>query len=447
MSRYTRQDLYKLTIPILKDVGWNSHIGAIPSKWRKDEIIDALLDAQKNGTNLFMTPEARRRLGLLTGATTTRRPSPRTRSVVQSITRSPAKSFRNKKNVITKFNSLPADLYRLLGYYLPICDVVDLCRLNKRLNTIICNDQIFLNNFGRLRLSDDINNLPPTNTILRTIKKISVENAAKKGYDHFVEDNIAKTKDYNLLLYISVEHKNLNIVRYVLSVHEYTADQLDKALVMAAEVGSLDSVRYLMSVGADLHNHNDAAFIAACGSGNLELVQYLFSQSEELTGTAINIHAQNEKALLNAIAYADYDIVEYLINPDGQQGANIHFNNDQPLIEATKTGDIDIVRLLVENAADTRADNSLALRWAAYHRYLHLVKYLLANGADINAVNDDALRFAIINNDLRMVKYLVRHGANVHADNNVFLTTSQPHPNIQNYLLFAGDFDQQPITY
>ena len=96
-------------------------------------------------------------------------------------------------------------------------------------------------------------------------------------------------------------------------------------------------------------------------------------------------------------------------------GVDIHTDNDYALIGAARNGYLEVVKYLVEQEADIHADNDCALRWAAENGHLRVVKYLVEHGANIHADNDCVLRWAAEEGHLEVVKYLVEHGANIHA--------------------------------
>ena len=87
-----------------------------------------------------------------------------------------------------------------------------------------------------------------------------------------------------------------------------------------------------------------------------------------------------------------------------ENGYHNHING--LLVEYSGVGDLESVKKLVKCGADIRADNDLALQWAAYYGHLEVVKWLHQNGADIRANDAWALQLAAKNGHLEVVKYL-----------------------------------------
>jgi ankyrin repeat protein len=67
---------------------------------------------------------------------------------------------------------------------------------------------------------------------------------------------------------------------------------------------------------------------------------------------------------------------------------------------------LEIIKELIEEGADPKAENSLALRWAADKGHLEIVKLLLPL-SNPKANNSDALRYAALHGHLEVVKLLL----------------------------------------
>jgi ankyrin repeat protein len=137
-------------------------------------------------------------------------------------------------------------------------------------------------------------------------------------------------------------------------------------------------------------------FKKAAKESDLELVQYLVEQG-------LDIHADNDCALIWSAGKGYLEIVKYLV----EKGADIHANDDEVLRVASEIGHLEIVKYLVEKGADIHAVKDTPLRFSASFGYLEVVKYLIENGADIHAENDDAFKMAALNNRLEVVKYFL----------------------------------------
>ena len=77
---------------------------------------------------------------------------------------------------------------------------------------------------------------------------------------------------------------------------------------------------------------------------------------------------------------------------------------------------VDTFKYFIEEGINIHADDDWALISAAFNGYLEVVRYLIDNGANIHARNDDALRCAAQNGHLEVVQYLIDKGADIHAD-------------------------------
>jgi len=88
---------------------------------------------------------------------------------------------------------------------------------------------------------------------------------------------------------------------------------------------------------------------------------------------------------------------------------------------AAKRGHLEIVKLLLEAGADPKAYDGLALQWAANNGHLEVVKLLLEAGADPKTCDNLALQRAAEKGHLEIVKLLLEAGADPKADNSLAL--------------------------
>ena len=70
------------------------------------------------------------------------------------------------------------------------------------------------------------------------------------------------------------------------------------------------------------------------------------------------------------------------------------------LIEAAQDGNLQGVQELIKNGVDIHAQNDQALINASFNGHLPVVEYLLAHGANIHAQDDEALIIASQNGHL-----------------------------------------------
>mgnify|MGYP001250049041 CR=1 FL=1 len=160
----------------------------------------------------------------------------------------------------------------------------------------------------------------------------------------------------------------------------------------------LDKVKtwkYLAEQGVDIHAEDEYALLNSAEKGHFEVVKYLVEQGAD-------IHVGKEYALRYAAAYGHLEVVKYLV----EQGADIHAEEDSALRNAAEKGHFEVVKYLVEQGANINARDYSALRYAAAYGNLEVVKYLVKLGADIHAEEDSALRIAEGQGHLEVVKYL-----------------------------------------
>ena len=159
--------------------------------------------------------------------------------------------------------------------------------------------------------------------------------------------------------------------------------------------------------GGGLFFSNAENILSFVGYGNL------IAEVEVPDGTKIVQVEDKYKAhaivLKNIKPIWTVDTFKYFI----EESINIHADNDYALIYAAKNEYLEVVRYLIENGADIHADNDWALICAAQNGHLEVVKYLIDKGAK----NDYVLQSAAQDGHLEVVRYLVNKGANIHADN------------------------------
>ncbi len=415
MSKYTERQLTVLTIPALKQIAHNNHM-YISSRYRKHEIIHAILAQQKR--NKIKVPE----------------------EVKHVLIEKQVKSLNlNKKVKPTRFLNLPTDIYRSLSLYLKIIDIIKLSSLSKKLCDAILKNPMFLKNIGNLYLTDDDKLLPERNKMLRVITSISVESATKKGYLKFVIKNINKIKNFKFILYFAIFMNRLDIVEYLIANHQYKQHEIDRAIAVATGSGNLEMTKYILRLGGDLHFTDEWAFIEACKSGNLEVLKYILDMSERLTGRPVDINVLNSAALREAISYNHLEIVKYLL----EHQINIPSVNDYLEIAISK-GNLEMTKMLLDYGLDIHENEDIALREAVMRNNFEMIKLLIENGADIHCRDDFPLMQCVSNDRIHIVKYLITQGADIHGNNDSILSRAVLHSDVRHYLLFVGDFEEQP---
>lgn len=221
------------------------------------------------------------------------------------------------KNQTSQFNNLPADIHRLLAFYLDGCNIVRLYRLNKHINDIYKN-LLFLRDLAYERLTKEDDRLLGKNIIKEIHDCRTLKEAIANGY-------LEKVKKLRVDIYIrdyslssAVEHNYLDIVKYLIEAPngQYAVDihlRDDAALKTAIFRNHLAIVKYLISKGADIHSGGDHPLILAVKKNHLDILKHLVSLGAD-------IHSQNEIALKIAAENGYLNMVKYLVS----QGANIH---------------------------------------------------------------------------------------------------------------------------
>ena len=96
---------------------------------------------------------------------------------------------------------------------------------------------------------------------------------------------------------------------------------------------------------------------------------------------------------------------------------DVHADNEAALMVASEGGYTDIVALLIERGAYVQANNNYALKTACFYGHQQTVALLLQSGADVHAGEDHLLLTASVNGNLSVVKVLLEHGAKIDARN------------------------------
>ena len=209
----------------------------------------------------------------------------------------------------------------LIALDLGISDVFSLCKTNKRLNAIICqNDNFWINKLVR-DYNLNVGYIP--------------QNKTPKEYYLFVTQMITKYTDKKELLIESSKKGYLGLVKYSLEKGVNVNARNDFALRLASNNGHLEVVKFLVENGANVNAEDDYALRLASGNGHLEVVKFLVENGA-------NIHARNDLALRWASRNGHLEVVKFLV----ENGANVHAQNDSALRLASKRGHLEVVNYL-----------------------------------------------------------------------------------------------------
>jgi len=134
----------------------------------------------------------------------------------------------------------------------------------------------------------------------------------------------------------------------------------------------------------------------------LKYVGKVVDNIQMLINEGANTHADDDYAFRWAFTNGHIKVVKILL----ENGADVHVNTDFPLRQASENGHLEVVKLLLENGADVHASDDYALRWASRYGHIEVVKVLLENGANVHADNDETLQWASQNDYIEIVELL-----------------------------------------
>ncbi len=360
-------------------------------------------------------------------------------------------SLAKIKTSTGKFDNLPTDILTILVQYLPVCQIIHLCRLNKRLNNNICKNKIILRNLGHTYLTEHDERLP--GNILKNIyQSRDVKMAAKKGYEKILyrvpnlDRNIADIFDpfpeplKNYILQEAITNGYLDLVKYALE-NGASARFLDTK--EAVRNGKNDVVKYLIDLYPDLVL---AASNYAALYNNREILDYILSSLPEDERVR---YIDKGGLVADAAEGGHLDLIKYLES----LGARLRNKRGTILEAAIKSKNMEVIKYLIDRGANVHADDNNLLLAAAESGNLDFFKYLEDIGEDFIDV-PGLLPKAVQSGNLALVKYLVSLGADIHDDecdlfdlcahdiDNLSLAVAKngKHYDIIKYLLSIGDY-------
>lgn len=145
--------------------------------------------------------------------------------------------------------------------------------------------------------------------------------------------------------------------------------QKDAALIDAAKIGNLKFVKGLVEQGSSARAQGNLALLTAVIEGHTEIAEYLFREGGD---------ANEGRILINASRLGQLELVEFLVG----QGVDVHAENDEALVNAASNGYLHVVKCLVEEGgANPAAQEGMALFSAIDEGHLKVGGYLLECGA------------------------------------------------------------------
>ncbi len=263
--------------------------------------------------------------------------------------------------------TMNADTIRLIALNLPYKDIINTCVGNKRLNSILCDNDLFQKQYGLKYLTAHEDRLP-VKIIVKNGEKITKYDVIREldmlknlalvpianyigshGYEKYIINNLETIQTRRSTIAKEAAKKGyFDIVNYLLrskllSENEHSVI-LESTIITeyALKYGNLEAIKYIYDNNARFRlrtNINSAVFTTA-ENGRLDMVKYLVEKGAEI-----------DYAVRGAASNGQLDIIKYTMN----NGTDLHVMEDEPLILSASEGHLDTVKYLVENGAPSGA--------------------------------------------------------------------------------------------
>lgn len=133
----------------------------------------------------------------------------------------------------------------------------------------------------------------------------------------------------------------------------------------------LEVIKYIITLGANIHTNDDFPLKYSAFVGHLEIVKFLVEKGA-------NIHNCNERALMYGAKNGHLQIVKYLV----ESGADIHSEDEIAFRESCIHGHLNVVKYLVSLGVNIHVMNEYALKWSSYYGYSEIANYLVSLGSN-----------------------------------------------------------------
>jgi hypothetical protein len=152
--------------------------------------------------------------------------------------------------------------------------------------------------------------------------------------------------------------------------------------------------------------------------------------------TKENINKSASLVVLETVRLGLRTTFEFLIH----QGANPKADDEIAMAYAAHRGDIEMIEILEKLGLDIHAQSDMAILYAGAARKNETVEYLEGRGLDIRSNEDHAILLAIYLGDLESIKYLETKGLNVLTQKDDFMleAASLGHLEIVKYFVSKG---------
>lgn len=192
----------------------------------------------------------------------------------------------------------------------------------------------------------------------------------------------------------------------------------------------------IMRVYINTHTHTDAEkmleiYTNSDSKTKLEIIKYYIGMRNSVEtlkflcsdDSSIDFAADDNILLKIAAVRSSFDIVKFII----EKGVSVCASDNFAIKYGAKNPRM--VKLLLENGADPRESDSLAIchasftvgSWDSENNGVPVMKLLVENGVNIHTRNDWAFRYCAKRNDFFLMKFLIEQGANIRADENYAL--------------------------
>lgn len=210
--------------------------------------------------------------------------------------------------------------------------------------------------------------------------------------DKMGQDDIDR---YDLVLTAVIYAKN-SIAKYIISVANFSRDNLYDIMSIAIRKYNKEVVKYMSDIGLNMTRAFESCYRTVNIVNNVKFMKFLVS-------IGLPIRKFQRKIFERAVEYDKIEMIKYLVSV----GANVRYNNDSLLMEAAKNDRIKIFNYLVSRGCDIHAQNDDAIKYASIYGNIRMVKYLLDLGLDRNKISGECLEQIVYSDDLDGIKYLV----------------------------------------
>ncbi len=149
-----------------------------------------------------------------------------------------------------------------------------------------------------------------------------------KVFKCLVDKGIIGSDNFVDFLHVAVSENNMEIVTYIVAHFRPNSEQINYVIYVATLTTNLSMLEYLVKIGGKV---NDYLYVAT-QTGYMKGITYLIEQAG----------ADDFDTALVLSAHTRLDIVKYLIS----KGANIHAYDDKALRNAEAAGNTDIIEYL-----------------------------------------------------------------------------------------------------